>query len=243
MELEGRVALVTGAARRVGRAIALRLAQEGCRVAVHYHRSAQAAQQTAAECSRRGPESWPVAADLADLEAPRALVSAVTGHFGRLDLLINNAAVFERQSLEELEADHWERTLRTNLTAPLLLAQAAGEALRAVGGRIVNLCDAASDRPWPDYLAYAVSKGALETLTRALARTFAPEVNVFGIAPGIAAWPEDYDQQTRRRLLQRVPLGRAGKPEEVADLLVALLRQADYLTGAIVPLDGGRHLV
>jgi NAD(P)-dependent dehydrogenase (short-subunit alcohol dehydrogenase family) len=243
MELEGRVALVTGAARRVGRAIALRLAEAGCQVAVHYDRSADEAAATAQACRAHGVTAEALQADFTDAAAAEGLVRRVLGCFDRLDVLVNNAAVFERMSLAGFNLDAWERTLRVNLTTPMALTHAAAEALRRSGGRVINLCDAGTARPWPGHLAYMVSKGGLETLTRLLARALAPEVNVVGIAPGIAAWPPDYDQETRERLMARVPLRRAGGPEDVAAAVHFALSAGDYVTGAILPIDGGRSVV
>jgi pteridine reductase len=239
MELKGRVVLVTGAARRVGAAIALRLARAGCRLAIHYHRSEADARATAAACG----DAAVFAADLADPVAPGALVGDVLRHFGRLDVLVNNASEYARMTLDTFDPLDWERTLRINLTAPVALAHAARVALRDARGRIVNLCDAATGRPWPDYLAYVVSKGALETLTGALARAFAPEVNVVGIAPGVVDWADEVDAATRARLTQRIPLARAGRPEDVAAAVEFVLRDGDYITGALLPVDGGRRLV
>lgn len=242
MELSGRVALVTGAARRVGRAIALRLAQAGCNVAVHYRGSAADAVATVDACRAAGVRGEGFAADLGDAAAGRRLVQEVLARFGRLDVLINNAAVFEPMRVDEFDVARWERTLRINLTAPMVLVDAAREALLRARGRVINLCDASITRPWPDHLAYVVSKGALETLTRALARALAPEVNVVGIAPGVAAWPEHYDVARRERLTARIPLQRAGSPEDVAAAVHYLLREGDYVTGVILPIDGGQRL-
>jgi pteridine reductase len=146
-------------------------------------------------------------------------------------------------TLEQFTVADWERTLRINLTAPMVLAHAARDALRQAGGRIINLCDAAIRRPWRGHLAYIVSKGALETLTQVLARAFAPEVNVAGVAPGVAAWPDEYDQATRQQLTARIPLRRPGSPDDIAAAVHFLLRDGDYITGAVLPVDGGRHLV
>ncbi len=242
MDLTDRVALVTGAARRVGRAIAVRLAGAGCRVAVHYHTSADDAGQTAEQCRAAGGQAEVFCADLEDAAAAGGLVRAVLARFGRLDVLVNNAAVFEPMTVEQFTVADWERTLRINLTAPMVLAHAARDSLRQTGGRIINLCDVAAQRPWPGHLAYMVSKGALRTLTSALARALAPEVNVVGIAPGVAAWPDSYDAATRRRLTARIPLGRAGTPEDIAAAVHFVLRDGDYITGSVLPVDGGRHL-
>lgn len=243
MELADRVVLVTGAARRVGRAIALRLAGAGCRIAVHCHQSAADAGRTAADCRAAGGQAEVFTADLADAGAAAGLVRAVAARFGRLDVLVNNASVFEPMSFAQFTVPDWERALRINVTAPMILAHAAGAALRAAGGRIVNLCDAATARPWADHLAYMVSKAALEMLTRLLARALAPDVNVVGIAPGAVAWPEHYDEAKRERLTARIPLRRAGVPEDIAAAVHFVLSAGDYITGAIIPVDGGRHVV
>ena len=243
MELKGRVALVTGAARRVGRAIALRLARAGCHLAIHYRGSADQATTTANDCQTHGVDAKVFQADFDDPTAPEKLVQSVLRRFGRLDVLVNNAAVFEPMTIDEFNLDAWERTLRVNLTVPMALTHAAAEPLRQAGGRVINLCDAATTRPWPGHLAYIASKGALDTLTRALARALEPDVNVVGIAPGVAVWPEHYDQQTRDRLTARIPLKRAGHPDDVAAAVHYVLTEGDYLTGVIIPIDGGRSAV
>jgi pteridine reductase len=243
MELEGRVALVTGAARRVGRAIAERLAQAGCHVALHYRQSVAEITGAAAACRALGVQAEVFRADLASPEEAADLVPAVLARFGRLDILVNNASVFEQMAIECFRIDDWERTLRINLTAPMVLAHAARSALEQADGRIINLCDAATQRPWPGHLAYMVSKGALETLTRVLARALAPRINVVGIAPGVAAWPDDYSAQTRARLTAKIPLQRPGSVADIAAAVHFVLREGDYITGAVLPVDGGRHVV
>lgn len=242
MELTERVILVTGGARRVGAAIAVRLAQAGARVAVHCHTSETDAAQTVHACRAAGGAGEIFRADLRNPAAAEGLVHGVLARFGRLDVVVNNASVFEPMTIDQFALADWERTLRINLTAPMVLAHAARAALRQAGGRIVNLCDASTPHPWPNHLAYAVSKGALETLTRVLARALAPEVNVVGIAPGVAAWPDDYDPKTRERLTAKIPLRRAGTVADVAEAVHYLLTAGDYVTGVILPIDGGRHL-
>ena len=243
MELEDRVVLITGAARRVGRAIALRLAGAGCRIALHYHNSEDDARETATACRALGAIAELFRADLAEMAATERLVPAVLEQFGRLDVLVNNASVFERMAIDSFRREDWERTLRINLTAPMLLTHAARGALEQGHGRVINLCDSATPQPWPGYLAYAVSKGALETLTRVLARALAPRINVIGIAPGAVAWPEEYDGATRARLTAKIPLRRAGTEDDIATIVHFVLREGDYITGAIIPVDGGRQIV
>lgn len=243
MELKGRTILITGAARRVGRAIAVELARHDCDLAIHYHASGGDAEMTAQRCRAAGVRAELFTADLADAGAPTRLVEQVLDTFGRLDALINNAALFEPQTLDDWTPSTWERVLRVNLTAPMALAHAARQALRAAGGRIINLCDAASDRPLADHLAYSVSKGGLETLTRVLARAMAPQVNVVGIAPGIVEWPPGYDAAVRRKLTERIPLQRVGTPEDVAQACAFVLRDGDFISGTVIKIDGGRHVV
>jgi len=243
MELKGRTALITGAGRRIGRAIALRLARAGCNVGVHYNRSADGAQGVVVDCLKLGVRAAPMAADLEDANACRALIGQVLAQFGRLDILINNASLFEPMDLDHFTVQQWERHLRVNVTAPMVLAHEARAALRTAKGRIINLCDSATSRPWPSHISYVVSKGALDTLTQVLARAFAPDVNVVGIAPGVADWPADYDAETRAKLTARIPLGRAGTPQEIAAAIEFVLTDGDYITGAIIPIDGGRRLV
>lgn len=243
MELTDRVVLVTGGARRVGRAIALRLARSGCHLAVHYRSSAAEAEEVVAGCRDAGREAAAFQVDLDDLSSARALPERVCERFGRLDVLINNASVFETMPIEAFDVADWERTQRVNLTAPMVLVHAARDMLRAARGRVINLCDVATQRPWPDHLAYIVSKGGLDTLTRVLARALAPEVNVVGIAPGVAVWPADYDDALRERLTRRIPLGRPGSEGDIAAAVDFVLRDGDYITGAILPVDGGRHVV
>lgn len=242
MNLDRRAALVTGAGRRVGRAIALRLAAAGCRIAVHYHHSASDAAETVRLCRGVGVEAEAFQADLGESASIEPLVESVCARFGRLDFLVNNASVFEEMTLETFDLAAWDGCLRVNLTAPLLLTRAAAPQLRRNNGSVINLCDISTARPWPDHLAYMASKGGLETLTLALAKALAPDVCVVGIAPGVAAWPENYDQAMRERFMQRIPLARAGTPEDIAALAHFLLAEGRYITGAIIPVDGGRRI-
>lgn len=243
MDLRGKNALITGAARRVGRAIAMRLAQSGCNVCLHFHRSREEADETARACQALGVKAVCLPADLAEPVACRKLVANYFEHHNGLDVLINNASLFEPMRLDAFDVAAWNRTLQVNLTAPMILVHAARDALRTSRGRVVNLCDAAVARPWPDHLAYIVSKGALETLTKALARALAPEVNVVGVAPGVADWPDQYDVATRQRLTRKIPLRRPGTPDDIASAVHYLVTEGDYVTGAILTVDGGRAVV
>jgi len=242
LKLEGSVALVTGGARRVGRAIALELAGAGCDIALHYHRSHGEAQDAADQIRAAGRRCEIVPGDLQRPEAAGEIVERTAAALGGLQILVNNACVFERMTLESFSVDDWDRTMRINVTAPAALAAAARDHLRRAGGKIINLCDIAADRPWPGYLAYCASKAALVCLTKALARALAPAVQVNGIAPGIAVFPEEYDEPTRQRLVDEVPLKRVGAPQDIARAVRFLVESGDYITGQILNVDGGRSI-
>ena len=254
MKLDGSVALITGGARRVGRAIVLELSPAGCNVAIHFRESRREAEQLASQVTAMGRRAVTVHAELNDPQSWPETITQTVDHLGRLDILVNNAAVFLPQrgearpdaadTIDGFDQDQWESVLRTNLVAPMALCHHARCFLEAHdGGRIVNLCDISADRPWPEHLAYCASKAALGALTKALARALAPRIQVNGVAPGIAVFPEEYAEQRRRELTDRVPLGRPGMPEEVARLVRFLVESGDYITGQIIAIDGGRGLV
>ena len=242
-----RVALVTGSARRVGRAIALALARCGHDVAVHYRDSHAEAVATGREIESLGRRVVLIRGDLLDSSTWGRIVTETVDGLGGLDVLINSASVFlteEPDTIEAFDGVLWERMLRVNLIAPAGLAHHAARHLRKSGdGLVVNICDAATDRPWKAHLAYQSSKAGLECLTRTLARALAPEVRVNGVAPGLAVFPDSYTAEQRDRLIQRVPLGRAGSPEDVASMVCHLATSSRYVTGEIIRVDGGRGLM
>ena len=245
MELTGKVALVTGAAKRVGRAIALELASAGCDIVVHY-RSSQAEAQSLVEDIQQlsNGRATAVGGDLADRGVPQRIVDEAVAAMGRLDILINNGSVFDSAKMDEWTNEHWERTFRVNAIAPALLAQAAAPIMRRNGGgRIVNLTDILADRPAMGLAAYCASKAALVNITKSLARELAPTITVNAISPAVAIFPESYDQAARESLLRRVPLQREGTPEGVAALVRCLVTRLDYITGQVIPFDGGRSIV
>lgn len=237
-----RVALVTGGAVRVGRAIVVHLATRGWSVAFTYRSSAHAADALRHELDSRGHAVLALAADLIDARTRRAVVDETLAHFGRLDALVNNAAVFPRTDFATLDEPALLRVLHTNLVAPLMLAHACADALRARHGSVVNLLDVLTRRPIRGYMPYLVSKAALEAATRFLAVELAPAVRVNGIAPGIALFPDTYDEAVRRRLARRTLLGRAGSPEEIARAVEYLLEGAPTMTGQVLAIDAGRSL-
>jgi pteridine reductase len=246
VKLEGTRALITGGARRVGRAIALELARCGCDVAVHYRSSVTEAEELRAEIAALGCKVITVAGDLNDPPSWPVIIDRTVDALGGLDILVNNASVFPTDRPDTVEAfdrGMWEEILRVNLVASVGLIHHAVAHLRENRrGRIVNLCDISGERPWPDHLAYCVSKAGLAAVTKALARALAPEVCVYGVAPGIAVFPEHYSGELRRSLVRPVPLGREGSPEEIAGFVRALLECGDYVTGEVIKIDGGRNL-
>jgi pteridine reductase len=238
------VALVTGAARRVGKAIALELARSGFDLIVHYRNSGKEAEATAAEAERLGARAWPVRADLSRVDAIEGLVGSVTELCGRLDLLVNSASSFYATPFGSTREAQFDELIGSNLKAPFFCAQLAAPLLEASGrGQIVNLLDAAALRPFPAYLPYSAAKAGLLALTTGLARALAPRVRVNGVAPGAIAWPEDgqFEPGERERILATTPLARTGTPEDVAQA-VHFLACAPYVTGQIVAVDGGRSI-
>lgn len=241
MNPSGKVALVTGAARRVGRAIAMELSAAGFEAAIHFNSSEREARELEGLMRSRGRRAAVIKADWLDPNAPERVVEEVVNALGRLDVLVNSASSFDRKPFEQLDFAAWEQTFAVNTVAPALLARAAAPIMRSGGGgRIVNMIDIMAERAVKGYSAYLASKAALASITRSLALELAPDITVNGVAPGIAAFPEHYDQATRERLVSRVPLGRPGSPEEVARLVRFLVTEGDYITGAIIPIDGGR---
>lgn len=240
MELAGRVALVTGAGQRLGRAIAVELGARGARVAVHYNASAAGAAETARAIAAAGGDARTFHANLADGPAPGALVDAVANAFGALDVLVNSAATMERTPLGEATVEQWDATFALNLRAPFFAAQAAAARMGA-DGAIVNIADLAAFETWPGYVPHGISKAGVVQMTRALARALAPRIRVNAVAPGAVLLPEAWDDATRDRLASTTPLRRLGAPADVVGAVLYLLG-ADYVTGETVIVDGGRHV-
>ena len=242
--LEGRVALVTGAARRVGAEIATQLHAAGADVGIHYRRSADDAGELVAYLNGLRPDSAAAfQADLLDTASIPALVAAVAGWRGGIDILVNNASTFYPTPLGEITEAHWDDLVGSNFKAPLFLAQAAAASLRERGGSIVNIVDIHAQRPLRNHLVYSPAKAGLAMLTRALARELAPDVRVNGVSPGAILWPEsDMNDETKASILDEVPLARAGSPADIAGCVVYLVRDATYVTGQILVVDGGRSI-
>jgi pteridine reductase len=242
MQLKGGVALVTGAGRRLGRVMASALAARGASVAIHHHASSSGAEELREEIIEAGGRAACFQADLTDASAARALPQQVVREFGRLDVLVNSAAVMHRLSLDETTPEQWDAIVNLNLRAVFFCTQGAAPALREAGGKVINLADLAGLEPWPGFAAHSVSKAGVVMLTKVLARSLAPLVTVNAIAPGAVLVPEDYDAEERERLARATPLRRLGSPSDVVSALLYLLEGGDFVTGEVLVVDGGRHI-
>jgi pteridine reductase len=242
--LDGKVVLVTGAARRIGAAIVTRLHENGARVAIHYRGSADAADALAQRLNTvRGQSAATFQADLLDTERLEPLVDDVFAWGGRLDGLVNNASTFYPTPVGTITEDHWTDLMGSNLKAPLFLSQAAVPHLRRQRGAIVNLVDIHAQRPLRNHPVYGPAKAGLAMLTRALAKDLAPAIRVNGVSPGAILWPEEgMSASAQQTILRQVPLERPGDPADIADCVLYLLRDANYVTGQIIAVDGGRSI-
>jgi len=242
MDLAGRTALVTGGAHRVGGALSRALAAAGAQVVINYHESAREAAELVAEIAATGGRALAVPADVARPEQVRALVGTTIAEFGRLDVLVNSASRFDRVPFDEITPEQWDRTIEVNLRGPFLLAQAAAPTLRATRGCIINMLDLSAFQAWPSFVPHAVSKAGLAHLTRCLARALAPEVRVNAIAPGTVLPPQGFDQQDYAGGVDRRVVERAGSPADVIRAVQYLIG-AEFVTGEILVVDGGRTLL
>jgi len=238
--LQGKVALVTGAGKRLGRAVALRLAAEGAHVAVHYRSSAAEAQEVVDAIKANGGGAVAIAAELTSLEEIRRLVQTAAHELGRLDILVNSAANFLPSSIISTTEEVWNAALDTNLKAPFFCAQAAAPWLKRNKGVIINFADTGGIIGWPGYIAHSIAKAGLIMLTRVLAKSLAPEVRVNAIAPGTITMPGD-PPEWEADFVEIAPLKRTGTPEDICDTVVFLAR-SEFTTGQVLVVDGGRTL-
>jgi NAD(P)-dependent dehydrogenase (short-subunit alcohol dehydrogenase family) len=242
MNLNGKVALVTGGAKRVGKAIVQALATRGCKLIVHHHTSQTDAEETVRELHATNTEAIAFQADITQETDIERMIEAAVAKFGRIDILINNAAVFFRTPIDTLTVEEWEQIIDVNLTGTFLCAQKIGLRMREWGrGHIINIADVAGLRPWADYVPYSVSKACVITLTQGLAMELAPQVMVNAIVPGPVLFQEDTPEAVRQREIDKTLVKRAGTPEEVAEVVV-FVAESDYSTGSLFHVDGGRSL-
>jgi len=242
--LSGQVVLVTGAAKRIGAAMVRGFHDEGAKVAIHYHHSAENAEAVRDQLNLIRPNSAiAIGADLVCVEILPRIIDEVIQAFGRLDVLINNASTFYPTPLGTISATQWDDLIGTNLKAPLFLAQAAAPHLRKSHGLILNLIDIHGQRPLPEHTVYSTAKAALAMLTRSLARELGPEVRVNGIAPGPILWPENgIDEQVKQEIVSKTLLKRSGEPEDIVRTALFFAKDAPYVTGQVLAVDGGRSV-
>lgn len=248
---ELKVALITGAAKRVGAAIARRLHREGFAIAIHYRASKKEAERLASDlCAIRANSAAIFQADLLDTASLPPMIAAIIERFGRLDALVNNASTYYGGALDQVNETMWVDLIGSNLKAPLFLCQAAAPHLMQSSGSIVNITDIHTERPMPDYVVYNIAKSGLRGLTHALARDLAPKhegaphIRVNAVAPGPIFWPDDgqIDAQERARIIEQVPLKREGGTEQIAEAVKYLVCDATYVTGHTINVDGGRSI-
>lgn len=243
MDLRGRVALVTGGGRRVGRALALALAGRGAALAVHYNETEAGAREVVDAIKKSGGTAQAFPADLTDSALAEGLPEQVVRALGALDILVNSAAVMIRTPFGEVNVETWDEMFALNLRAPFLLSQAAAPHLKRArgGGAIINIADLAAFETWPAYIPHGLTKSGVVHMTKALARVLAPEIRVNGIAPGTVLLPDQWSEKDAAHLNETTPLKREGTPEDVAAAMLFLL-DADYITGETIIVDGGRHI-
>jgi pteridine reductase len=242
MEIDGKVAIVTGGAVRLGKALALALAEHGARVVVHYGSSAAPAQATVRQIQALGSDALAIQADLSQPGQTPSIVERAAAHFGQVDILVNSAAVFEPGNWDDTTEANWDRHFAINLKSPFFLSQAfAVHVGRERAGHIVNIADWRGVRPGTGHVAYTLTKAALIAMTKSLAQALAPNIQVNAIAPGLILPPPGQDQAYLERWAHKIPAPRVGSPEEVARALIFLLR-SDFVTGELIFVTGGQHL-
>ena len=242
-DLKGKTVLITGAARRLGKAIALALAKNGANVAFTYHLSAAEAKHTLAEIQRQGASALALQCDLRDEKSVQRTIDQAQQHFGRIDLLINNAGVFQTAKLEEITAEQWDEAFGVNVRAPFLFSKYCIPSLRQNRGRIINLGSLGAAKPWTTHAHYCASKAALHMLTEVMAKALAPEIAVNCVAPGmIDAGGADRYPDLLQRVAAQTPMGRAGSPQDVVSGVMYFATAPHFITGQVLMVDGGLGL-
>jgi pteridine reductase len=237
-------ALITGSSRRIGAVIVKNLHASGMDVGIHYNSSKTEATSLCAELNELRPNSASIfSGDITLVNETENLVKDFISWSGRIDLLVNNASSFYPTPIGTITENHWNDLIGTNLKGPLFITQAASDALRKAHGSVINLIDVHTRSPLKNHPAYSSAKAGLKMLTRSLAKDLAPEIRVNGISPGAILWPEDgISEEAKKSILEQIPLNRTGSPQDIADCVLFLLNQANYITGQIIAVDGGRSV-
>jgi len=243
MDIRGKIALITGSAKRIGRAAAIELAKRGARIAVHYRTSEHQARETLQSIRQAGSDGVIVQADLVAMREIDRMFGEIQESLGGLDILVNSASVFHTGTAEDATPEHWDSQINANAKAPFFIAQNAARMMLPRGhGKIVNIVDVAGEIIWPGYFSYSVSKAALIAVNRGLAKAYAPTIQVNGIAPGPVLFPENYTEEQKKSAIDRTLLKRAGSPVDVVNAIIFFLEN-DYITGEVLHVDGGRHIM
>jgi len=243
MDIAGKVALITGSSKRIGRETAVALGSKGARVAIHYRSDEPGAIETAGLVRESGGEATTFAAELTDEAQVRTMFAGVEKHFGGLDILVNNASVFDAGAFAASTPELWDSQMDSNAKAPFFIAQRAAELMTRRGqGKIVNLVDSAGEIVWPGYMAYSISKAALIAINRGLAKTLAPLIQVNGVAPGPVLFPDYYTEDQKHLAIERTLLKKPGSARDIVNAVVFLIEN-DYITGEVLHVDGGRHIM
>ncbi|MEO0442787.1 MAG: pteridine reductase [Pseudomonadota bacterium] len=246
MNSENPVALITGGGRRIGAEIARQLHAHAYNIIIHYRQSQSEAADLAGQLNQqRAASATTIGADLTTNAAIKQLAESAEKYWQRLDVLVNNASSYYPTTFGEVDEQQWEDLIATNTKAPFFLSQCLAPALRQSRGCIVNIVDIHAEKPLPEYTPYSIAKAGSAMLTKALARELAPEIRVNGVAPGVIIWPEnaaEHSREEKLRILSQVPLGREGSAEDIARTVCFFVRQAPYITGQILAVDGGRNL-
>jgi NAD(P)-dependent dehydrogenase (short-subunit alcohol dehydrogenase family) len=241
--LQDQVALVTGAGRRIGRVIALTLARAGANLVVHYHESKEGAQASVREIESLGGRAMAVRADVSRPQQVAAMFRAVEQRLGRLDLLVNNAGIFFPGKWDQLSEEDWDKMLGINLKGAFFCAQAAARVMRRQGhGRIIIISSLGGLQAWPDYIHYCASKAGVISLTRSLAKALAPHIQVNSVAPGTILFPGEKRDAKMERIISGIPLRRAGRPEDIAGMVLFLATGSAFITGQVFVVDGGKSI-
>lgn len=243
MDIKNSVVLITGSANRVGRHIALHLAQKGAEVVIHYHTSKKEAETTAREIAQWGRKPLIVQGNVASQDDWQRIKEAIQKTYGRIDVLVNNAAIFYKTPFLKSTLQDWQAFMEVNLQSVYLGCRVIGEwMVKQKRGKIINIADVSAYHVWADYIPYCVSKAGVIALTKGLAKALAPHVLVNAIAPGTILLAEKYDEKEEEALIQRTPLKRIGSPEDIARTVAFLIEGSDFITGAVINVDGGRSL-
>jgi NAD(P)-dependent dehydrogenase (short-subunit alcohol dehydrogenase family) len=243
MTIQGKVALITGSAKRIGRAVAVELARRGARIAVHYRSERSEAEETLRMIRSSGSEGAVFRAELTDIVAVERMFDDVRKTFNVLDILINNASIFSPATADSTTPGLWDSQMDSNAKAPFFVAQNAARIMKPQGrGKIINIADVAGEVIWSGYLPYSISKAALIAVNRGLAKTYAPDIQVNAIAPGPVLFPEYYSDEQKKAAIERTLLKREGSPQDIVNAVVFLIEN-DYITGEMIHVDGGRHLM